>query len=62
MMAKEQKFKSGDWVSFRKGNEPKGSKFESRMWLGPYKVRTVRTPRYELENATGRRSRKPVLV
>ena len=46
----------------RKGNQPKGSKFEARMWLGPYKVRTVQHPRYELEDAPGRRSRKPVHV
>ena len=62
MVTEEQKFKTGDWVLLRRGNQPKGSKFEARMWLGPYKVRTVQHPHYELENEPGRRSRKPVHV
>ena len=62
MVTEEQKFKIGDWVLSRRGNQPEGSKFEARMWLGPYKVRAVQHPRYELENAPGRRSRKPVHV
>ena len=62
MVTEEQKFKTGDWVLLRRGNQPKGSKFEARMWLEPYQVNTVQYPRYELENAPGRRSRKPVHV
>ena len=30
------------------------------MWLGPFKVISVEQPRYVLENAPGRNSRKPV--
>ena len=41
MVKGEQKLKTGDWVLLRKRKQPKGFKFEARMWLGPYKVRTV---------------------
>ena len=44
----------------RRGNQPKYSRFDARMWIGPYKVGTVQHSRYELENSPGRRSRKPV--
>ena len=46
----------------RRGTQPKDSKFEARMWLGPYKVKIVRHQSHELETAPGRRSRKPVYV
>ena len=49
MKTEEQKFITGDWVLLRRGKQPKGSKFEARMLLGPYKVRTVQHQRYELE-------------
>ena len=35
MVTEEQKFKIGDWVLLRRGNQPKVSKFEARMWLAP---------------------------
>ena len=41
---------------------PKGSRFEALMWLGPSKVRIARYRRCELESASGRRSQKPVQV
>ena len=41
MVTEEQKFKTGDWVLLGRENQPKGSKFEARMWLEPYNVRTV---------------------
>ena len=49
MVVEEQKFKTGDWVLLRRGNQTKFSKFEARIWLGPCKVRTVQQPHYELD-------------
>ena len=35
MVIEEQKLNTGDLILLRRGNQPKGSKFEARMWLGP---------------------------
>ncbi len=53
-------YQIGDMVLLRRGRQAEGSKFEARMWLGPFKVISVAHPRYVLENAPGRKSRKPV--
>ena len=39
MVSEEQKLKMGDWALLRRENQPKESKFETRMWLRPYKVK-----------------------
>ena len=62
IVTEEQKFEMGDRVLLRRGNQLKGSKFKARMRPGLYKVRTGQHPRYELENAPGRRYQKPVHV
>ncbi len=53
----EARYQIGDMVLLRNGKRPEGSKFEARMWLGPFKVISVEHPRYILENAPGRKSR-----
>ena len=58
--SQEAIFEIGDLVLLRRGNQPRGSKFEARMWLGPFEVVSVHHPRYTLKNAPGRKSRKPV--
>ena len=57
---KEARYQIGDRVLLRRGKEPEGSKFEARMWLGPFNVISVEQPRYLLEIAPGRKSRKSV--
>ena len=52
--------KVGDRVLLRRDKQPEGSKFEARTLLGPFNVISVEHPRYVLENAPGRKSRKPV--
>ncbi len=44
----------------RRGKPPEGSKFEARMWLGPFKVIFLEQPSNGLGNAPGRKSMKPV--
>ncbi len=59
-LQKEAHCQVGDKVLLRCGKKPEGSKFETRMWMGPFKVISVEHPRYMLENAPGRKSSKPV--
>ncbi len=59
-LQKEAHYQIGDRLLLRRGKQQEGSKFEKRMWLGPFKVISVEQPRYVLENAPGRNSRKPV--
>ncbi len=59
-MHREERHRIGDLVLLRRGNQPEGSKFQALMWLGPFKVISTYHPRHGLENALGRRSRKPV--
>ena len=61
-LQKEVHYQIGDRVLLRRGKQPVGSKFEARMWLALFKVLSVEHPRYVLENAPGRRSRKFVLL
>ena len=57
---KEARYQIGSRVLLRSGKQSEGPIFEARMWLGPYKVISVEHPRYVLENAPGRKSRKPL--
>ncbi len=50
----------GDMVLLRHGRQPERSKFQARMWLGPYKFISAHHCRYVLEYAPGRKSRTPV--
>ena len=56
----DTRFQIGDMVFLRRGRLPEGSKFQARVRLRPYKVISAHHHRYVSENATGRKSRKPV--
>ncbi len=60
ILQKEADYRVSDRVLLRCGKEPEGSKFGAKMWLGPFKAISVEHHRYVLENAPGRKSRKPV--
>ena len=49
----------GDKVLLRLGWQPERSKFAAQIWLGPFNVISVEHPSYGLENAPGRKSKKP---
>ncbi len=57
---REEWHQIGDLVLLRHDNEPEGSKFQAPMWLGPFKVISTDDPRYGLETARGKSSRKPI--
>ena len=56
----DTRYQIGDMVLLRRGRLPEGSKFQARMWLGPYKVISAHHPRYVSQNSLGRESRKSV--
>ncbi len=58
----DTRYEIDDMVLLRRGRLPVGSKFQARMWLGPYKVISAYHPRYVFGNSPGRNSRKPVHV
>ena len=53
-------FRKHEFVLLRRGVEPKGSRFSSWMWTGPYKIIEADHPRYRLENTNRRRTRRTV--
>ncbi len=59
-LQKEAGYQIGDMLLCRSGKQPEGSKFDARVWLGPFKVISVERPGYALENALARRSTEPV--
>ena len=56
----DTRYQIGDVVLLRRGRLPEGSKFQARMWLGTYKIISAHHPRNVLENAPGRKYKKPV--
>ncbi len=61
ILQNEMHYEIGDMVLLRRGRQPKGSKFEAKMWVCPFEVMSVKHPRYVLKNALGRNSTKHVL-
>ncbi len=59
-LQKEAHNQIGYRVQLRRGKQPEGSKFEARMWVGSFRVISVAHLHYVLENAPGRKTRKPV--
>ena len=57
---KEVRYQIAEMVLLRGSKQTKGPKFQASMWVGPFKVAFTPHPPSELENASGRRSRKPV--
>ena len=59
-LQEEAHYQIGDRVLLRRGKQPEGSRFEARMWLGPFKLISDEHSLYVLENAPERKPRKPV--